>query len=212
MNICRTPILDEFPEFDRRVIESLREPLEEGRIRIARSKGHENFPARFILLAAMNPCPCGKYGSEESCTCMPGTLASYQRKLSGPIVDRIDLWVKVSKMSHDKLSDVRTGESSDIVRARIITARERQQARFAEHPRAIATNNEMRADDVEKFCTLTPKLRTLFNMSAERLNLSPRAYHKVLKVARTIADLADSAEIKEGHLLEALAYRPTELR
>ncbi len=204
--------LDEFPEFDRRVIESLREPLEEGHIRIARSKGFENFPARFILVAAMNPCPCGKYGSEERCVCMPGTLASYQRKLSGPIVDRIDLWVKVSKMSHDKLSDERKGESSETVRARIAKARAVQESRFQEHSRGIATNNEMRAEDVEKYITLTPKLRVLFNSSAERLKLSPRAYHKVLKVARTIADLEGSSELGEQHLMEALSYRPTELR
>jgi len=204
--------LDEFPEFDRRVIESLREPLEEGHIRITRSKGHDTFPARFILLAAMNPCPCGKYGSEERCTCMPGTLASYTRKLSGPIVDRIELWVKVSHMSHDKLSEASTGESTESVRERIAKARAVQQARFANHPRRITTNSEMRADDIETFIELTPKLRTLFNSAAERLKLSPRAHHKTIKVARTIADLDDSAEIAEKHLLEALAYRPTELK
>lgn len=204
--------LDEFPEFDRRVIESLREPLEEGHIRISRSKGYESFPARFILLAAMNPCPCGKYGSEERCTCMPGVLAAYQRKLSGPIIDRIDLWVKVSKMSHNRLSEEKKGTGSASVRAQIIAARERQKERFVEHSRGIVTNNEMRADDVEKFIILTSSLRTLFNTSAERLKLSPRAYHKVLKVARTIADLGESPDIQEEHLLEALSYRPTELR
>ena len=204
--------LDEFPEFDRRVIESLREPLEEGHIRIARSKGHDTFPARFILLAAMNPCPCGKYGSEDRCTCMPGTLASYQRKLSGHIVDRIDLWVKVTHMSHDKLSDTKAGEDTQTVRARIATAREKQRARFATHKRGITTNNEMRADDIESFITLTPKLRALFNTSAERLKLSPRAHHKTLKVARTIADLDASNDIQEKHILEAFAYRPTEMR
>ena len=204
--------LDEFPEFDRRVIESLREPLEEGQIRIARSKGSDVFPACFILLAAMNPCPCGKYGSEERCTCMPGTLASYQRKLSGPIVDRIELWVKVSKMSHDKLSDTKNGEPSTVVRARIERAREVQATRFIDHPRGISTNSEMRANDVEHFIPLTPQLRKIFNASAEKLRLSPRAYHKVLKVARTIADLDSSPDVREPHLLEALAYRPTELR
>lgn len=204
--------LDEFPEFDRRVIESLREPLEEGYIRIARSKGHDVFPARFILLAAMNPCPCGKYGSEDRCTCMPGTLAGYQRKLSGPIVDRIDLWVKVSKINHDKLSETHHGETTETVRARITQARKRQEERFGEHPRSITTNNEMRADDVEKYILLSPALRTLFNTSAEKLKLSPRSYHKVLKVARTIADLDNSDSITEHHLLEALAYRPTELK
>lgn len=204
--------LDEFPEFDRRVIESLREPLEEGHIRITRSKGHDTFPARFILLAAMNPCPCGKYGSEERCTCMPGTLASYTRKISGPIVDRIELWVKVAHMSHDKLSDARVGESTETVRKRIENARALQQSRFSTHARSITTNSEMRADDIEKFITLSPKLRTLFNASAERLKLSPRAHHKTIKVARTIADLAGSPDIREEHLLEALAYRPTELK
>lgn len=204
--------LDEFPEFDRRVIESLREPLEEGRVRIARSKGSDIFPARFILITAMNPCPCGKYGSEEQCVCMPGTLAGYQRKLSGPIVDRIDLWVKVSKMNHDKLSDIKKGESTASVRARVTKARDLQLSRFENHPREITTNNEMRADDVEKFILLSPRLRTLFNSSAERLKLSPRAYHKVLKVARTIADLDASDDMQEKHILESLAYRPTELR
>lgn len=204
--------LDEFPEFDRRVIESLREPLEEGHIRITRAKGHDTFPARFILLAAMNPCPCGKYGSEDRCTCMPGTLASYTRKVSGPIMDRIELWAKVSHMSHDKLAGASTGEATKDVRARITIARNIQQTRFANHARKITTNSEMRADDIEVFIKLTPKLRTLFNTSAERLKLSPRAHHKTIKVARTIADLDNSDEIQEHHILEALAYRPTELR
>jgi len=204
--------LDEFPEFDRRVIESLREPLEEGHIRITRAKGHDTFPARFILLAAMNPCPCGKYGSEERCTCMPGTLVSYTRKVSGPIMDRIELWVKVSHMSHSKLSEAKSGESTEEVRTRIEKARALQQERFANHARKITTNSEMRADDIETFINLTPKLLTLFNASAERLKLSPRAHHKTIKVARTIADLDSSPDIKEEHILEALAYRPTELR
>lgn len=204
--------LDEFPEFDRRVIESLREPLEEGHIRITRSKGHDTFPARFILIAAMNPCPCGKYGSEERCTCMPGTLASYTRKISGPIVDRIELWTKVSHMSHDKLSNAQKGEPTAVVRNRVALARQRQAARFADHKRAITTNSEMRANDIEKFITLTPQLRSLFNTSAERLKLSPRAHHKTLKVARTIADLDGDSEIAEKHLLEALAYRLQEMR
>jgi magnesium chelatase family protein len=204
--------LDEFPEFDRRVIESLREPLEEGHIRITRAKGHDTFPARFILLAAMNPCPCGKYGSEERCTCMPAALASYTRKVSGPIMDRIELWVKVAHMSHDKLSEAKNGEPTEAVRERITNARAIQQTRFANHARKITTNSEMRADDIETFINLAPKLRALFNASAERLKLSPRAHHKTIKVARTIADLAASKDIREEHLLEALAYRPTELR
>lgn len=204
--------LDEFPEFDRRVIESLREPLEEGHIRITRAKGHDTFPARFILLAAMNPCPCGKYGSEERCTCMPAALASYTRKVSGPIMDRIELWVKVAHMSHNKLSEVKSGEPTEAVRERIANARALQQARFINHARKITTNSEMRADDIETFINLAPKLRTLFNASAERLKLSPRAHHKTIKVARTIADLNNSEEIQEKHILEALAYRPTELK
>ncbi len=200
--------LDEFPEFDRRVIEALREPLEEGRIRIARSNAHETFPARFILLAAMNPCPCGKYESDEQCTCMPGTLQNYRKKLSGPIVDRIDLWVKVSKISHETLSEKSAGEKTSSVQERVALAREIQTQRFEGHPRNILGNNEMSADDIEKYIHLTPKLWELFNSSAKRLKLSPRAYHKVLKVARTIADLESSTDIAEHHILEALAYRP----
>ncbi len=204
--------LDEFPEFDRRVIESLREPLEEGHIRITRAKGHDTFPARFILLAAMNPCPCGKYGSEERCTCMPGTLASYTRKISGPIIDRIELWVKVSHMSHDKLSDKKKGESTKSVSERIVKARDIQEIRFKNHPRTITTNSEMRADDIEEFINLDSKLRILFNTSAERLKLSSRAHHKTIKVARTIADLEGSPNITEQHILEAFSYRPQEMR
>ena len=143
---------------------------------------------------------------------MPGTLASYTRKLSGPIVDRIELWVKVSHMSHDKLSAAATGESTETVRERIANARAVQEARFINHPRNITTNSEMRADDIESFIELTPALRSLFNAAAERLKLSPRAHHKTIKVARTIADLDNSSSIEEKHLLEALAYRPTELK
>ena len=143
---------------------------------------------------------------------MPGTLASYTRKLSGPIVDRIELWVKVSHMSHDKLAEKSVSESTEDVRKRITNARAIQQARFTNHARKITTNSEMRADDIETFIELTPKLRTLFNAAAERLKLSPRAHHKTIKVARTIADLDASDEIEEKHLLEALAYRPTELK
>ena len=143
---------------------------------------------------------------------MPATLASYTRKISGPIIDRIELWSKVSHMSHDKLSETRSVESTESIRARITQARERQRERFRNHDRAITTNGEMRANDIERFIKLDQKLRTLFNTSAERLNLSPRAHHKTLKVARTIADLDGSKEISEGHLLEALAYRPQEFR
>lgn len=204
--------LDEFPEFDRRVIESLREPLEEGKVSIARSKGTDIFPAQFILFAAMNPCPCGKYGSEERCVCLPGTLSGYQRKLSGPIVDRIDLWVKVSKINHSILSETKQQETTADVQKRIEKARKTQEDRFYSHPRGLRTNNEMRADDIEKYIVLTPALKAFFNISAEKLKLSPRAYHKVLKVARTISDLSGSENIKEEHLLEALAYRPTDFR
>jgi len=143
---------------------------------------------------------------------MPGTLASYTRKVSGPIMDRIELWVKVSHMSHDKLSSASAGESTSEVRERIAKARALQDARFTNHARKITTNSEMRADDIETFIKLTPKLRVLFNASAERLKLSPRAHHKTIKVARTIADLDNSSEIQEKHILEALAYRPTEFR
>jgi len=202
--------LDEFPEFERKVIETLREPLEEGEISIARAKGTITFPANFILIAAMNPCPCGNFGSKiKECVCKPQDLLRYQRKISGPIVDRIDMWVEVSQIDYEKLSDKRTSiPESKNIKIRVIQARKIQKNRFENAKRKIKTNSEMEAKDIGKLITLGEDVKEILNMSAKKLNLSARAYHRVIKLGRTIADLEENEEIKKEHILEALQYRP----
>jgi len=200
--------LDEFPEFDRRVIESLRQPLEDGIVSIARAKGTETFPARFILVAAMNPCPCGNYGTEKSCICTASSMMKYQKKLSGPIVDRIDMWVNVPRIDFDKLSDKRpSGERSVQIKKRIDVAREAGRKRFSKHAHNIKTNSEMGAKDILDYIKLSPEAEKILKQSAEKLGLSPRSYHRTIKVAQTIADLNNSEGIEENHILEALGYR-----
>ncbi len=200
--------LDEFPEFDRRVVESLRQPLEDRNIHISRTNRSETFPANFILIAAMNPCPCGNANTAgKVCRCTPSELARYSRKLSGPIVDRIDIWVEVSSIEHTQLLDkTKSGKTSDELRLRVGNARETQKERFAE----IGTdlNSEMSAKDIARFVNLNDDVKKVLNDSAKHLGLSPRAYHRVIKVARTIADIDNSTEIQTGHLIEALQYRP----
>ncbi len=200
--------LDEFPEFDKRVIEALRQPLEDRIISVARSKGSMIFPASFILVAAMNPCPCGYRGSRvKECTCAMGQIQKYQRKISGPIVDRIDLWLDVPAVNHEELSDKsKKGEPSADIRKRIIKAREIQNKRFSESK--LKTNSEMGVKELKIHAPLTDSSTKLLNDSAKRLGLSARAYHRIIKLSRTIADLAGSDKIKDEHLLEALQYRP----
>ena len=202
--------LDEFPEFERKVIETLREPLEEGEISIARAKGTITFPANFILIAAMNPCPCGNFGSKtKECVCKPQDLLRYQRKISGPIVDRIDMWVEVSQIDYEKLSDRKTSiPESKNIKTRVMNARKIQKERFENANRKIKTNSEMEAKDIGKLITLNNDVKEILNMSAKKLNLSARAYHRVIKLGRTIADLDGSKEINSSHILEALQYRP----
>lgn len=202
--------LDEFPEFERRVIEALRQPLEDGVINISRAKESITFPARFIMICAMNPCPCGNLGSRtKPCVCSQGALMRYQRKISGPISDRIDLWLEVPQIEHEKLSDVKNvGESSREIQKRVMAAREIQKKRFSGHNRKILTNSEMGVRDLKNFCLLSGQVANLLNQAAKRLDLSSRAYHRVIKLARTIADLEVAEEIKEQHILEALQYRP----
>lgn len=203
--------LDEFPEFETRVLEALRQPLEDKEITIARARGSEVFPANVILVAAMNPCPCGNRGSEKPCTCNPGSLARYERKLSGPIMDRIDLWSYVGVIDHMKLSGKNTGESSSSVRERVARARHRQTARFSGKNTAAKTNSDMSARDIETLVALAPNIVEILNASAKKIDLSARSYHKIIKIARTIADLADEKEIAEHHILEALQYRPRKI-
>jgi magnesium chelatase family protein len=198
--------LDEFPEFDRRVIESLRQPLEDRVVSVARVRGSAQFPADTLLVAALNPCPCGKWGSGRACTCPPHTLLHYQRKISGPVMDRIDLWVEVAPVEHADLSRGGDGEKSADVRERILSARAHQTKRFKNTPRR--KNSDMNVRDLDTFTPLTKEVRDILNMSAKKLDLSARAYHRVIKIARTIADLEGTEHIEKHHILEALQYRP----
>ncbi|MFA5934013.1 MAG: YifB family Mg chelatase-like AAA ATPase [Candidatus Paceibacterota bacterium] len=203
--------LDEFPEFEKRVLESLRQPLEDNTVSISRAKGSVTFPSNFILVAAMNPCPCGNKGSKQKeCTCKSFDIARYERKLSGPIMDRIDMWVNVGAVDYSKLSDQETsGESAETIKSRINAARVIQKERFAKNttPNGQKTNSDMSAKDISSI-NLAPEVKKLLNDSAEKLKLSARAYHRVIKLARTIADLTNSSEINSEHILEALQYRP----
>jgi len=201
--------LDEFPEFEKRVIESLRQPLEDNVVSIARAKGSAIFPSNFILVAAMNPCPCGNLGNKQkSCICRPSDLDRYKRKLSGPIMDRIDIWVSVGNVDYQKLGGAETGEKSEKIRARVEKAREIQRNRFKKLGKKISANSEMGVKDLSSIVKLSPEVRKLLDDSAEQLALSARAYHRVIKIARTIADLENSLEIKPGHIFEAIQYRP----
>ena len=201
--------LDEFPEFDKRVIESLRQPLEDNIVSISRAKGSAIFPSNFILVAAMNPCPCGNSGSKQrACICRPSDLDRYKRKLSGPIMDRIDLWVSVGNVDYKKLSETGSGEKSEKIKSRVENARKIQQERFKKFNRDIRTNSEMNVKDLSNIVPLAEEVRNLLDDSAERLALSARAYHRIIKIARTIADLENSEDVKSNHILEAIQYRP----
>jgi len=201
--------LDEFPEFEKRVIESLRQPLEDNIVSISRAKATAIFPSNFILVAAMNPCPCGNSGSKKkACICKPSDFDRYKRKLSGPIIDRIDLWVSVGNVDYKKLGGEGSGEKSGRIKERVTKAREIQKNRFEKLGREITTNSEMNVKDLGTMIHLDGKVRDLLDDSAEHLGLSARAYHRVIKIARTIADLENSPEIEENHILEAIQYRP----
>ncbi len=197
--------MDEFPEFDRRVIEALRQPLEDRVISISRAKGTAIFPARFTLIAAMNPCPCGNYGHPEiSCVCSPGTLERYRRKMSGPIADRVDLWVTMGPVVLSELGHyTKHGVETKNAREKVLAARAMQTKRFGKNK----TNSELSPRELEDLVPLAPKVRDILEKAGERLNLSPRAFHRVIKVARTIADLDGSKDIADTHILEALQYR-----
>jgi magnesium chelatase family protein len=201
--------LDEMPEFDRRVLEVMRQPLEEGRVTVARAARTAVFPARFVLVAAMNPCPCGFQGDERRpCRCTPVQIAKYRGKLSGPLRDRIDLIVEVPAVPVAAIADGAPGESSAVVRARVCAARDRQRARYgADGPR---TNAALRGRAVATVCKPDMRGRDLLRRAVERLGLSARGYDRVLKVARTIADLAGAERVDADHVAEALQYRLVE--
>ncbi|MCS7152973.1 MAG: YifB family Mg chelatase-like AAA ATPase [Bacteroidia bacterium] len=199
--------LDELPEFKRQVLEVLRQPLEEGRITIARARFRVEYPARFMLVAAMNPCPCGYYTHPtRACTCTPGAIQRYSARISGPLLDRIDLHISVTPVETQALSESSPQESSQVIRARVQKAREIQQLRFGDIPN-IYTNAQMPPKMVEEFCRLDDKGKRLLESAMNRLQLSARAYDRILKVARTIADLEGEENIHADHLAEAITYR-----
>jgi magnesium chelatase family protein len=204
--------LDELPEFSMRVLEVMRQPIEDKVVTISRASGSLTFPASFQLIAAMNPCPCGYYGDAlKPCTCSPGTVTRYQKRISGPLLDRFDIHIEVPRVEYDKLSDFRLGEPSAVVQARVEKARARQRQRYANLASSdgqILCNSDMRPAEVRQFCQLDDTSRSLMRTAMNQLQLSARAYHRVLKLARTIADLAGSENIGPAHLAEALQYRP----
>jgi magnesium chelatase family protein len=205
--------MDEFPEFSRLVIDALRQPLEDRVVTIARVKGTITFPAHVILVVAMNPCPCGNFGNKiKECICSGMHLARYRRHISGPIIDRIDMWTEVSAISHAALSERSRGESSVDIRKRIQKARSIQQERFKNHHRGINLNSEMSAKDIPQYCIFTPEAKLILNTSSEKMGLSGRSHHKIMKLARTIADLREEELIGKESLLEALQYRQKDFR
>jgi magnesium chelatase family protein len=200
--------LDEIPEFHPRVLEVLRQPIEDGVVTIARARETLSFPAKFTLIAARNPCPCGFYGdSSRPCSCPEAMVTRYQKRLSGPILDRIDMHVTVQRVDFDKLTAAELGEPSEVVRGRVTAARQRQWRRLAESNVATC-NADMRIADIRAFCELDAGGAALLRSAVERLGLSARAYHRVLRVARTIADLAASDAIEPFHVAEAIQYQP----
>lgn len=200
--------LDEFPEFDRRVIEALRQPLEEKEISISRSQGNMTFPADIILIAAMNPCPCGNYGTDKECQCSPYQVNRYRRKISGPIMDRIDIWLEVPRISYEALSGQGIEGEHRAVRERVEAARERQDSRSASQENRPTTNSHLSNRQVNRIIKENPEPIKTLNKAAETMDLSPRSYYKIIRIARTIADLAGKQNLEEDHILEALQYRP----
>ena len=199
--------LDELPEFPRHVLENLRQPLEDGTVTVSRAAMSIKFPAQFILVAAKNPCPCGFLTDlAKRCTCTATQVLKYNKKISGPLLDRIDIHIEVPKIEFEKLSSMQLAENSAIVRGRIEKAREIQRQRFKDFK--IFTNNEMKSQEVRFFCTTDTKTNNLLRLAMNQFHLSARSYFKILKLSRTIADLEASPEILYKHVAEALQYRP----
>ena len=201
--------LDEFAEFPRSVLEALRQPLEDGVVTVSRASGTLTFPAKFMLIAAANPCPCGFLGdTSKECVCTPGQVSRYEKKLSGPILDRIDLHVFCPSLHSDKLTAVSEGESSSLIRERVQKARKIQTDRFKKEK--IASNGEMSVRQIKQYCSLGTESLDLLKAAISQMKLSARGYHRIIKVARTIADLEGSNDIKSNHIAEAIQYRVSE--
>ena len=201
--------LDELPEFKRNVLEVLRQPLEDGIVTVSRASGSCVFPARFILCAAMNPCPCGRGEVELGCRCKPEEKRRYLKKISGPLLDRIDLRVPVRRLSESELLKAPDGESSAVIRRRVCAAREIQRDRYA--GLGFYSNNQLTPKALQTFCALRSSGEKLLREAINRFKLSPRAYARILKVSRTIADLAGARDIGDEHIFEAISYRKSEL-
>lgn len=202
--------LDELPEFSRDVLESLRQPLEDGEVTVSRALATATYPARFMLVAAMNPCPCGNRGSRtKPCTCTPTAIRKYASRISGPLLDRIDLHIEMTEVGYSEITERRPAESSETIRARVTAARQRQAERFKDD--GIRTNAEMTGSLLQKYCTPNAESEAMLKQAFTKLRLSARAYQRVLKVARTIADLDGSESIEPRHFAEAIQYRSMEL-
>lgn len=199
--------LDEFAEFPRQVLENLRQPLEDGIIHVSRAAGNLSFPAKFVLIAAMNPCPCGYQGdNEKNCICSSTQVLNYKKKISGPILDRIDLHIEVPRINFEKLTSGILSEDSQTIKSRVEKARLTQKERFSNAP--FITNSEMSSEAVKKYCETDSQSLSLLKNAIEQMHLSARAYFRILKLARTIADLALKDKIESSHIAEALQYRP----
>jgi magnesium chelatase family protein len=200
--------LDEFPEFPRNVLESLRQPMEDGQVTISRAKGTVTYPANFLLVAASNPCPCGYFGdSKRACRCLPGVIARYQKRISGPIIDSIDLHISLQQVETEKLVGKNLkSDTSKVIQKRVQVARDIQNKRYKNTK--FRSNSDLSSRAIKEFCPLSADCLTILRSAIAQLDLSARAYHKVIKVARTIADLAGDKNISINHLAEALQYRP----
>ena len=198
--------LDEMPEFSRRVLEVMRQPLEDKAVTISRAQGSLTFPAAFMLVAALNPCPCGYYGDpERACTCLMGMIRRYRKRISGPLLDRIDINIEVPRVAYEKLENATLGEPSTSIRARVEAARVRQRARLG--PAGLSCNADMGPAEIREFCVMSDDARALVRTAMRQMQLSARAYHRVLKVSRTIADLEGVEPLQAHHMAEALQYR-----